>query len=365
MRTFLIILGIIGVLALGKIYIFKKPEQAGGPPPANAAANKGKDDKGGSKPPAPPVSVDVYVAALQTIENDIMSSGTIMPNEEVEIRPETSGRLMNLYIKEGTFVQRGQLIAKIKDTDLQAQLKKIQFEEVLAKKMEERQRKLLDINAISKDEYDITANKLNTIGADIELIKVGLEKTEVRSPFSGKIGLKSISEGAYLSPSTTIATLVQINPVKVDFTIPEKYSNEVKLGQLVKFTTDGVQTNAEINAKITAIDPKIDPNLRTLRIRALTANPAGRLIPGMFVKVNLNLQASRSIMVPTEAIVPILKGKKVFVVENGKAIEKMVETGIRNDRVIQVTSGLAVGDSIIVSGIMALKKEAAVKVKKK
>jgi membrane fusion protein, multidrug efflux system len=366
MRLFFIILAIVGLLALGKIYLFKKPEnQNGGPPAAAMTDKKGKDDKGGSKPPSPPIAVDVAVAKLESVENNITSSGTITPNEEVELRAETSGRLIDLRIAEGSVVKKGQLIAKLKDDDLQAQLKKIQFEETLAKKLEERQKKLLEINAISKEEYDITANKLNTIGADIELLKVNLAKTVVTAPFSGRIGFKSVSEGAYLSPATTIATLVQTNPVKIDFTVPEKYSSLIRIGKMVKFTLDGMTINTTIPAKIVAIDPKIDPSLRTLKIRAVAVNPAGRLIPGMFVKVDLNLEATRSIMIPTEAIVPVLKGKKVFVVQEGKATEKMIETGVRNDKNIQILSGLNVGDSLIVSGLMAVKKDSKVKVKKK
>ncbi|CAH0994084.1 Multidrug resistance protein MdtA [Emticicia aquatica] len=365
MRTILIIIAVVAVLVLGKIFLFKKPTegpQGGGGAAASApkGGEKGKDGKD-TKPFAPPVAVNVFVVKLENLDNVITSSGTIFPNEEIELRAEASGRITVLNIKEGSRVAAGQIIAQIKDTDLQAQLKKLNFEIELAKQTEARQKKLLDINAISKEEYEITANKINTLNADKELIQANLEKTVLKAPFAGKIGLKNVSQGAYVTPTTSLATLVQTNPVKIDFTVPEKYSTLIKVGRGVKFEVEG-QPGA-FYANVVAIDPKIDPNLRTLKLRALAKNPADRLVPGMFVRVTVDLDISKAIMIPTEAIVPILKGKKVYVVKDGKASEIMVETGLRTDKKIQVSSGLSVGDSLIVSGIMALKKDSPVKIK--
>ncbi|WP_435354336.1 efflux RND transporter periplasmic adaptor subunit [Emticicia sp. SJ17W-69] len=365
MRTYLIIIAVVAVLVLGKIFLFKKPEEKGGGgpsagPSAGKPGEKGKDGKD-MKNASPPVGVNVFVVKLESLDNVVTSSGTIFPNEEIELRAEASGRITTLNIKEGSRVAAGQLIAKIKDTDLQAQLKKLNFDVELAKQTEARQKKLLDINAISKEEYEVTANKINTLNADKELIEANLEKTVLKAPFSGKIGLKNVSEGAYVTPTTSLATLVQTNPVKIDFTVPEKYSTLIKVGRGVKFEVEG-QPDAYY-ANVVAIDPKIDPNLRTLKLRALAKNPADKLVPGMFVRVTVDLDIAKAIMIPTEAIVPILKGKKVYVVRDGKANEIMVETGLRTDKKIQVTSGLSAGDSLIVSGIMALKKDSPVKVK--
>ena len=366
MRTILTIIAVIAVLVLGKMFFFKKPEDktaAGGAGGGGAAAGKGGPGAkaGGGAGGGPAISVNVFVARLGTLDNVVTSSGTVFPNEEVELRAEATGRITVLNIKEGSRVAAGQLIAKIKDTDLQAQLKKLSYETELAKQTDARQKKLLEINAISKEEYEITSNRLNTLDADKEFIETSLDKTILRAPFSGKIGLKNVSQGAYVTPTTSLATLVQTNPVKIDFTIPEKYSTQIKLGRNIKFEVEG-QPNA-YSASIVAVDPKIDPNLRTLKIRALAQNPADRLIPGMFVKVTMDLDISQAIMVPTEAIVPVLKGKKVYVMKGGKATEVMVETGLRTDKSIQIISGLSSGDSLIVSGIMTLKKDAPVKVK--
>ncbi len=369
MRTILTIIAVVVVLVLGKIFFFKKADdKAGGGPGGGGAAagkggEKGKGGPGGAGGPGggQPTAVNIFVTGFATLDNAVTSPGTVFPNEEVQLMSEAAGRLVTLNIKEGSRVAAGQVIAKIRDTDLQAQLKKIHFQIELAKQTDARQKKLLEINAISREEYEITSNTLNTLAADKEFLETSIEKTVLKAPFAGKISFKNVSQGAYVTSATSLATLVQTNPVKIDFTIPEKYSTQIRLGSSVKFEVEG-QTNS-YSATIVAIDPKIDVNLRTLKVRALAQNPNDRLIPGMYVRVTVDLDISQAIMVPTEAIIPVLKGKKVYVMENGKVAEKMVETGLRTDKSIQITSGLASGDSLIVSGIMALKKDAPVKVK--
>ena len=259
-------------------------------------------------------------------------------------------------------MQKGQLIAKIKDDDILAQIKKVRIEEELAKQIEARQKKLLDINAISREEYDLAANRVNTLNADEELLAVQLGRTELRAPFSGKIGLKSISEGAYITPATSVATLVQINPLKIDFSIPEKYLSSIKIGQNLQFNVDG-STQVYV-ARVIAIDPKVDESLRTLRVRAICANPNNSLLPGMFVRIQLAVKSNQSIMIPTDAVVPVLDGKQVYVMQGGKAMPRPITTGVRTQQLVEVISGLQVGDSLITSAIMSLKPEMAVKVKK-
>jgi membrane fusion protein (multidrug efflux system) len=352
MRTILLIGVVILALVLGKLYVFPKSE---------AGKVEGGAGGTGKVKAASGIPVNVYVVGRESLENQIFASGTVLPNEEVNLMAEISGRLIKLDIQEGAYVQKGQLIAKINDRELRAQLQKIDYNQELARKVEERQKKLLNVEAINLEEYDITNNNIRVLDADKEVIQSQLEKTEIRAPFSGRIGLKNISVGAFVAPGTPIATLVQSNPVKIDFAVPEKYSPNIRNGNVVKFNLDN--DPATYNARVIAIDPKVDENLRTLRVRASAPNPAGRFIPGMFVKIMANLAANNSaMMIPTEAIVPVLKGKKVYVVKNGKATEVMVQTGVRTDKKIQIMDGLQPGDSLIVSGIIALKANAAVRV---
>ena len=353
MRTVLLIGGVIIALVLGKLFIFSKPGKDN--PESGKSAGKGDGKSGGAIP------VNVYLVGRQSVENEIFASGTVLPNEEVDLKAEISGRLIKLHISEGSLVNKGQLIAKINDRDLKAQYQKIEYNQDLARKIEARQKKLLNIEAINLQDYDITTNDIRVLDADKELLESQLEKTEIRAPFSGRIGLKNISEGAYVAPGTSIVTIVQNNPVKIDFTIPEKYSGEVQIGSLIRFRTDA--NSSDVDAKVVALDPKVDEVLRTRRVRALASNPSGRFVPGMFVNVKVNLAANKNaIMIPSEAIVPVLKGKKVFVVKNGKATEAMIVTGLRTDTKVQVIEGLQPGDSLITSGIIALKPDASVKV---
>lgn len=344
MRPLLIISAIIAVLILGKFFLWNDEPQATG-------SNAGGTQSGNSKA----LSVLTEVVKLDESSKAIYASGTLVPNEEVEIRSEVAGRLVSLNIREGLLIPKGSIIAKIKADDIAAQLKKLAMEEQLAKQIEARQKKLLEINAISKEEYEIAANKVGTLSADKELLQVALERTTLKAPFSGKIGLKNISEGAYISPTTVIATLVQINPIKLDFTVPERYLNDVKLGQELLFEVDG--SAGTFNARIVALDPKIDPNLRTLKVRAQANNSSGKLYPGMFVKVNLKLNSTPAIMIPSETIIPILGGKKVYVKQGGRVKEMLIETGLRNEKFVQVLSGLNVGDSLITTSLMNLKND--------
>jgi membrane fusion protein, multidrug efflux system len=339
----------------------------GGAPPSasNAQGGKPSGGPGGGGPGGggKPMPVDVLIAKETSNSSSVFSSGTLVANEEVDLRSEASGILTNLFIKEGTLVSKGQLIAKINDADIKARIKKLNYEEELAKQTEARQKKLLDINAISKEEYDLAVNKINTLSADKESLMVALKQTEVRAPFTGKIGLKSISVGAYLSPSVSIARLIQTNPIKMDFTIPEKYSSRVKLGTKVMMSTDG--SNEERQAIVTAIDPKIDEALRTIKVRTTLPNANGALVPGMFVKVKVPLGAAQTIMLPTESIIPFAGGKKVYVVRNGKAKEASINSGMRTERELEVISGIKAGDTIIISGLMNIKDGQGVKPKVK
>lgn len=353
MRTVLLIGGIIIVLALGKIFVFSKPDtgkEGGG---GNKAAGKAS---GGAAVP-----VNVYIVGKESVNNQIFASGTIIPNEEVDLKSEATGRLIKLDIQEGAMVTKGQLIGKVNDRELRAQIQKVIYNQELMGKVEARQKKLLNVEAINLEEYDVTSNNIRVLDAEKEVLEAQLSRTEIRAPFSGKIGLKNISEGAFVVPGTSIVTIVQSNPVKIDFTVPEKYSPNIRPGASIGFGLDG--DGKDYWAKVIAVDPKVDEALRTLKVRAVAANPGGRFVPGMFVKVEVSLSANdNAIMIPTEAIVPVLKGKKVFVIKNGKAQEAMVVTGLRTDKKIQIIDGLQPGDSLITSGIIALKSNTAVRV---
>ncbi|MBK7690366.1 MAG: efflux RND transporter periplasmic adaptor subunit [Bacteroidetes bacterium] len=346
LKTIIIVIVVILLLVAIKVfYLTEKKEQM----------PKGS----GGKPQT--ANVTGFLVTEQILDNKIFSSGTIRANEEVSLHPEVSGKLVSIHFKEGNFVSQGALLAKINDADLQAQLRRLGFQLKLAKEKSERLQGLLAIQGISQQEYDEGANQLHLITSDIDYTKAQIAKTEIRAPFSGKIGLRKVSAGAYVTNATEIATLQQTSSLKVDFTIPEKYSDIIRNGDAIQFTVDN--SNQKFFAKVFAIEPKIDAETRNLMVRALCSQSHPDIYPGAFARIELVATKKQSaLMVPTEALIPELKGKKVFVYKSGKAQPVMVQTGVRNDAQIEITQGLTNGDTLIVTGIMSLKPEASVKI---
>ena len=347
-RTPVIILLIIVALILIKIEFLSAPVQQTGVKPQDKSQ---------------PVPVSAYVIKPQKLDNKIFSTGTVLANEEVTLMPEMAGKIVSINFKEGSKVTKGELLVKISDADLQAQLKKLQLQEKLAADNEAREKKLLDVSGISQMEYDAVLAQLNSAKADMELTQALIAKTEIRAPFDGTIGLKYVSEGSYVNPSSgaKIATIQQLDPVKIDFSVPEQYAAAVHTGDSVYFSLQG--TDEKFKGVIYAAEPKIDLNTRTLELRAVCSNKQGKIFPGAFAKIELLLkEIPHSILIPTEALIPELKGQKVFVSRHGKAQSQKVETGIRTPSQIQVTNGLQIGDTVITTGIMQLRPDAFVKI---
>lgn len=306
----------------------------------------------------------VYGKVLQPQEfaDNLSLSGTLEANEQIEVRSEVSGVVEQINFEEGSMVTKGQALIKVNDIELRAQLKQVQTAKGLSSENARRAKLLLEKEAISQEEFDVANAEYQSAQAQVQLIQAQLSKTIVRAPFSGKIGLRSISKGSYISPNTLIAQLVNTSQLKITFSIPEKYAQTMKVNQTLTFTTSG--SKETYKATIYAIEPAIEIESRTLRIRAITNNNDGKLIPGTFANVSLPLEKlQNALLVPTEALIPIQNGKKIFVVENGKAKEIIVETGARTDKEILITSGLKAGDTILTSGVMSLRNDSPVKVK--
>ncbi len=285
----------------------------------------------------------------------INSTGTLRPDEEVDLAFETSGKIIGINFTEGTRVKKGDLLAKINDRPLQAQLEKLVAQLKMSEAKEFRQRSLLDKDAISQESYDQVQTDVQTINADINLIKAGISETELRAPFDGIIGLRYLSEGSYATSSTKIAKLIKISPIKIEFSIPEKYASEIKIGYPITFTIDG--SDKVFNASVYAVDPKIDIETRTIVLRALYPNKDEELKSGRYAGITLQLsQIDNAIAIPTEALIPEMDGEKVFIYKKGKAQSVKVNTGLRTESKIQITDGLKFGDTLITSGIMQLRQ---------
>nr|WP_294900772.1 efflux RND transporter periplasmic adaptor subunit [uncultured Pedobacter sp.] len=327
------------------------------------ASNKKMNGNAGSSKAGADNTIVVtgVIAKTEPFSDEVNVSGSIEANEQIEVHSEVSGVIKSINFKEGTFVNKGSLLLKIDDSELQAQYAQALTKQKLSKEVADRARKLLKSEAISQEEYDNAEADLKSLQAQTQLVKAQLAKTEIRAPFSGTIGLRSVSNGAYVTPTQTIANLVSVNPVKISFSVPEKYSKMVSNGSKINFTVAG--TSKLFEATVYAKEPAVDVNTRTLVIRALADNSDNYLIPGTFANVNIALKSIKdAILIPSVAVTPILNGKQVYVVKNGKAQPVTIISDVRTADKLLVTSGISKGDTVITSGIMALKPGLAVKV---
>jgi len=312
---------------------------ASGPPPAPATAG--------------PLRVDVLTVEPRTLSERLATTGTVRANESVDLVSEIAGVAQSIRFVEGQPVEAGELLVKIDDSELQAQRDRVLHRLRLAELREQRQRELREQGVVSEQEYDLVDSERNVLRAELRLIEATLAKTEIRAPFSGVVGLRYVSEGSLLSPQTRIATLQDLDPAKIDFTLPERYAGLVRPGGSIEFRVKGI--DRAFRAEVYAVEPRISAETRSLIVRARTPNPRHALLPGAFADVSLVVnEVENALAVPSLAVVPELGGKKVFVVEDGLAQPRRVETGIRGETEVQITAGLEPGDRVIVSAIQRL-----------
>ncbi|MFZ4057756.1 MAG: efflux RND transporter periplasmic adaptor subunit [Ferruginibacter sp.] len=318
-----------------------------------SSGDKKTTDTGAAKKPQ--VSkAEGFIVIASPLTQEIEVPGSLEPSEETTIQPEISGRVISINFREGTPVSKGAVLIKLYDADLQAQLKKLQVQLSIAKKTEERQQQLLNINGISQQDYDLSLLAVRNLEADIEIIQTSISKTVIKAPFSGVLGLRNISLGAYINPTTIITTLRETAQLALTFTIPERYGNKLKMGALVQFSVDG--DGQMYPATIVASENNIAEDTRSLKMKAVVQKGSHQLIAGAFAKVKIALGKNETaLMVPTQAIIPQARGKKVMVNRAGLAVLQAVTTGVRDSSLVEITSGLKIGDTIMISGLMSTK----------
>lgn len=318
---------------------------------------------GGSVRAVGPLAVEAYIVKHSVLSNNIEVPGSLLPYEETEIRPEITGRVVRLNIQEGLNVSKGTLLVKLFDGDLQAQLKKLQVQLQIAEKTVERQKQLLAIGGISQQEFDLSELQINNLKADIELLKVSISKTEIRAPFDGRIGLKNVSLGAYISPTNLLTNISQVNKLKLQFTVPEKYGSLVQRGQDVEFKLDG--STKIFRASVIATESSIEENTRSLAVRSVVNVNDKILVPGSFAKVKMTLgKETNAILIPTQSVIPQGRKKQVAVFKSGKAVFNEITTGVRDSANIQVLTGLNLEDTVIVTGLLFIRPGSDIKITK-
>lgn len=339
---------IVGVIVLGSGFLAYQHLM----PHENKEMKEAPKEAGNRQSKA--LNVRAVVLSQQGLTDGIFVSGSLVPDEEVNLSFESSGKITDIFFKEGTRVEKGELLAKINDAPLQADLRKKQAQVKLMQDRLFRAKALLEKEAVSKEAFQEAEANLAALEAEIEGVEAQIEQTELRAPFSGIIGLRQVSVGAYATTTTEVATLTKTAPLKVEFNVPERYAGMLPEGTELTFTAEGDLTTR--NAKVYASDSRVDPETRTFAIRAIYPNADGKLIPGRYVNVNLVTQRfENTLAVPSEAIVSEMGIDKVFVCKNGKAQPVEIAKGLRTDAMVQVLRGLVPGDTVITSGTMQLR----------
>ena len=326
-----------------------------------------KDDKmpamqgGGAGGGRSELVVSAAVLKPQTLDDIFRMKGVLLPDEEVDLSFETSGKITRIYFKEGTYVQKGALLAKVNDAPLQAELQKLESQLPLAQDRLYRQQTLLEKDAVSQETYQQVATQLETLKADIQLVKARIAQTELRAPFSGVIGLRQVSEGAYASPSVVLAKLTKISPLKIEFSLTENFVDHIKQGTDLRFTV--ANDSEEFQAKVYAVESHLDESTRTVFARALYSNPGGKIKPGQSANVIIRLdRVENAVVIPAISSIREMGRQIAFVYENGKAKEVEITVGLSTSSSIQVTSGLSLGDTLLTTGVMQLRDGLPVKI---
>jgi membrane fusion protein (multidrug efflux system) len=348
---------LVAVLAAGAIWVFRSPR---GTQSASAASPRpnvsGPAARGGGEA----LPAEAYTVATTMVRETVPALGTLLANESVTIVAESSRRIAAVHVQEGALVQKGDLLFKLDDADLRAELKRLEGRVGLAVATEERQRELLAQKLVSQQEYDRARSELTANQGELEAVKVALAKTEIRAPFAGRVGLRRASEGAYIGPNTPLTMLQDVSRLKLDFTLPERYADEVRRGQAFSFRVEG--RGETFKGEVAAVEPVIDTATRSLLVRGVVPNPQGFLTPGASASVDFEVQAGDGILIPSRALVPSIKGHSVFVVRDGRAEERPVTIGLRTAERVQILAGLAPGDTVLTSNLLRLRAGVAVRI---
>jgi len=343
-KTVKLILLIVIVLAVLGWIFYPKIQQGANPDPVAAQPMQ-----------RPTLPVDIVIATPRQIENTIKITGAVQANESVELRSEISGKIEKILFKEGQRVKKGELLVTINDDEILAQVERLKYTQKLNEEIEYRQRQLLEKQAISREEYDIALTTLNTSMSDLKETEARLAKHGISAPFNGIIGLRQVSEGSYITPNNLIANIYSIDPIKIEFSVPGKYSGMVNTGDKILFTVEA--SDKQFEGSIYAVEPKIDPRTRTLQIRAISKNENEVLIPGQFANIDYILDVlPNALMIPSEAVIPEMNSHKIYLCKNGVATEVQVEVGTRTDKDVQIVTGLAPGDTVITTGILQMRE---------
>lgn len=339
--VWVIVVIVVGALVASKYIFFPKKD--------DKVSGKGRSGGGA-------ISVSYHVARDTVFSNRITAAGQVGAFNQVDLVPEVAGRVVSINFKEGETVKAGAVLVKLNDADLQAQLVKTRTQLRLSQQKLDRVKRLLEVEGVSREEFEMQENEVAALKADEHYLLAQIAKTNIVAPFSGVVGLRLVSEGAYVSATTPVVSIVQMKPVYIEFSVPERYHTSFREGQIISFSADNVGKASTFTASVYAIEPRVDEATKSIRARARYSGEKA-FYPGSFVNVEVELgREENTIMVPTQCVIPTIDGQKIFTVRNGTATEVPVDIGLRTDKEIQVTSGIRVGDTIVASGLLGIKQ---------
>ena len=308
----------------------------------------------------PGVPVDAIIIQPGKISDELDITGTLIANQRVDIVSELTRRLVHVNVKEGTRVKAGTLLFKLDDADLQAQHERFRQQTKLAQLNEERLKDLLAHDAIAQQDYDEASTNLKVLEAQIVELEVMISKTRITAPFDGQIGMINVHQGAIVSVNTLLTNIEDNNTIKVEFSIPEKYTNVIQVGSKLTFS---IPSDDETHSAIViAKNASLSQNTRTLLVRAITSNNDGILLPGQSARLHLSLSTSgETLVIASQSLIPSSIGYSVLVARNGKVVPTPVEIGRRGPGSVEISKGLVKGDTVITSNLMRLTPGAAVR----
>ncbi|HEY9005020.1 efflux RND transporter periplasmic adaptor subunit [Ohtaekwangia sp.] len=297
--------------------------------------------------------VDAAVVKAGLIKDELELTGTVVANQTVEIVSELTRRIERVHVKEGSRVHKGDILFQLDDADLQAQLERFQQQEKLAKLNETRLRDLLEKEAVPQQDYDEAITNLHVLQAQIRELQVTIRKTKITAPFDGQIGIINIHPGAIVSVNTVLTNIEDNQVVKIQFSVPEKYTNIIHVGSTQTFTTPS--GHREYTTKIVARSANLSEDTRTLLVRGITENRDGSLLPGLSARIKLSLsEDNKTLSVPSQALIPSAGGYTVFVSHKNAVTPVQVEIGQRSASSIEILKGLNSGDTVVTSNQLRL-----------
>jgi membrane fusion protein, multidrug efflux system len=331
----------------------------------NRAESEGKRPAGGGGPGGSPPAMPVEAAAARsdTVVDAILATGQVEALQSIELRPEVEGRLVQIVVREGALVGRGTPLFKIDDAELKAQVAEVTAERDLARQSLTRTRELLGQKASSQAELERAEATMRSNEAQLERLKVRLDRTLVRAPFAGVVGQRFVSLGDYVTTDSRLVSLQTVSPQRASFQVPERYADQLKRGQQVSFMVAALP-GRQFTGKVDFVDPVVKLPGRTIMVKAVVPNPKRELQSGMFIEARLATDIRpNAVVIPEDAVLPLQGASFVWVVDNGKATRRQVELGVRTPGFVEVKNGVESNEQVVVGGQERLAEGAPVQAK--